>query len=172
MNAKKYIEDALVTLLRKKSIDKIKVSEVIREVEICKGTFYKYYCDKYELLQSCFDNRVYGALEKCENWEEFVLGVLDAFSKMPEATLNAFDSSDVNSIRIYHEDKMVGYLSKGMDMQAASKTCLMSMKICASAFTDIMLRWLRGGMKESKEEIISYMRAAMPNSITRICITA
>lgn len=174
MNARKYIEEALIELLKKKPIDKIKVSEVIREVGTCKGTFYKYYCDKYELLQSCFKNRVYSKASQ-GGWEGFMRACLEEFAKMPEETLNAFDSRDVNSLKFYHEALIVSLLERDLTNAGVtpSKIGLMSMRICASGYTEMTLKWLRSGCKESVDELLSYMLAAMPQSIyTQVTATA
>lgn len=166
MNARKYIEEALIGLLKTKSIDKIKVSEVIREVGTCKGTFYKYYCDKYELLQRCFENRVY-AKATGGDFEIFMRRCLEEFAKIPEATVNAFDSKDVNSLKFYHEALIVSRLKARSEEIGISigRTEMMSMQICAAGCTELMLHWLKTGTKESVDELIEYMSAALPRAI-------
>lgn len=173
MNARKYIEEALIDLLDKKSIDKIKVSEVIREVGTCKGTFYKYYCDKYALLQRCFENRVYAKVADAD-FETFMRQCLEEFAKIPRATVNAFDSRDVNSLKYYHEALIVARLKtraqeSGVDV---GRTELMSMQICAAGCTEIMLQWLKSGAKETVDELITYMNAAVPGAIVSVRATA
>ena len=169
MNTKKYIEATLKDFLKKRSIDKIKVNEIIREVGTCKGTFYKYYKDKYELLISCFDNYIYDEiLSSAYYWDDFVYKCLEKFEKDPLMILNAFDSADVNSLRYYHETLISKYLENNLAAcvdDRLNKISSFSIKICAINYTDIILRWLGGGMKESKEELISYMKAAMPQAI-------
>ena len=167
MNTKKYIEATLLDLLRNKSIDKIKVNEVIRVVGTCKGTFYKYYRDKYELLISCFRNNYYNELvEKSEGWEDFVLNCLSTFEKVSSIVVNAFDSHDINSVRYYHEKLIIEYLDAEIKKYGEpTKLDDFTIKVCAVAYTDIMLKWLNGSLNESKEQIISYMKAVMPQAI-------
>ena len=50
MKIEYYIESALLQFLKTKPIDSIRVIDLIEEIGICKGTFYKYYKDKYHLL--------------------------------------------------------------------------------------------------------------------------
>lgn len=167
MNTKKYIESTLLELLRTKSIDKIKVNEVIRVVGTCKGTFYKYYRDKYELLIACFRNNFYNELtEKSENWEDFIMNCLCTFEKMSNVIVNAFDSRDVNSVRFYHENLITGYLETELKKHG-EHTILdeFAIKVSAVAYTEIMLAWLNGNLIGDKEQILSQMKAAMPNAI-------
>jgi len=177
LNTKKYIEEALLDILKKKSIDKIKVSEIIKKVGTCKGTFYKYYCDKYALLQACFKNLFYSKIvSEAPDWETFIFKCLETFEKIPNVILNAFISEDINSIRYYHEKILITYLEAEMEKQSAILKCKInsvSLRLCISSYTEIILNWLRSGMKESKEDVIGFMRAAMPQSIyTKIYVTA
>ena len=47
---KKIIKDTLIDLLSKKDLKKITVSEICKEADINRATFYRYYLDVYDLL--------------------------------------------------------------------------------------------------------------------------
>ena len=176
MNTKKYIEITLMSLLEKKPIDKIKVNEIIRKVETCKGTFYKYYRDKYELLYSCFQNNIYAkVLSNVDDWEGFMLCCLAEFEKNPAVILNAFRSEDVNSIRYFHEKLIMEILERelGNSAGAGNSAARFAVRMCAAGYTDVTLSWLASGMKQSKEDLILCMKAAMPQSIySKACLGA
>lgn len=171
MKTEKFIESAMMSELRNKGIDKIKVSDIIRDVGTCKGTFYRYYRDKYELLVSCFRHNFYDAITaKAKDWENFVYGCLCAFEKESSVVLNAFDSTDVNSIRYYHENLIYTYLEQAMTSRdiPINKLNMFAMRLCASCYTNEMLRWLSGERKEDKIEMVRLMSASMPNAIVSI----
>ncbi|WP_416375754.1 TetR/AcrR family transcriptional regulator, partial [Salinicoccus roseus] len=44
------IDNAIITLLEKKSFESITVQDISSEAMINRGTFYTYYKDKYELI--------------------------------------------------------------------------------------------------------------------------
>ena len=169
MNTKKYIETTLIGLLKRKSIDRIKVNEIIREVGTCKGTFYKYYKDKYELLVSCFNSNFYSEIiASTDSWDDFLYKCLAKFEKEPAVILNSFNSTDVNSVRYYHEELISSYLENSLgqaDSHSVNKLNKFATKMCATNYTDIILRWLSDGMEESKEDLIMYMKAALPQAI-------
>ena len=48
---KKVIRDAFLSLLREKSVKQITVTELCRQAEINRATFYKHYRDAYDLLE-------------------------------------------------------------------------------------------------------------------------
>lgn len=48
---KMVIKNSFIELLKKKSINKITVKEICELSEINRATFYRYYCDAYDLLE-------------------------------------------------------------------------------------------------------------------------
>src|SRR5690625_8012148 len=46
------IDRAIVSLLEKKSFERITIQDISNEAMINRGTFYSYYKDKYELIES------------------------------------------------------------------------------------------------------------------------
>lgn len=48
---KKVIRDAFLSLLREKSVKQITITELCRQAEINRATFYKHYRDAYDLLE-------------------------------------------------------------------------------------------------------------------------
>lgn len=51
MNTKKIITDAAFSLFREFPFDAITVQMILNEAEVSRKTFYKYYTDKYELME-------------------------------------------------------------------------------------------------------------------------
>lgn len=49
---KRMLKEALIRLLKQKSIEKIKVQELCTEAQINRTTFYKYYGSQYDLMDS------------------------------------------------------------------------------------------------------------------------
>ena len=49
---KKTIKDTFIKLLAEKDIKKITVSELCKKADINRATFYRYYLDVYDLLDS------------------------------------------------------------------------------------------------------------------------
>lgn len=58
IKTKRAINNALIDLLRKKSINKITVAELSQKAEINKGTFYLHYVDIYDLYQKALQEHL------------------------------------------------------------------------------------------------------------------
>ena len=48
---KMVIKDAFISLLKEKPLNKITVKEICGLAEINRATFYKHYCDPFDLLE-------------------------------------------------------------------------------------------------------------------------
>ena len=53
---KRMLKEALIRLLKQKSIEKIKVQELCTEAQINRTTFYKYYGSQYDLMDTYSPN--------------------------------------------------------------------------------------------------------------------
>ncbi len=54
MNAKKYLLQAAYELCRLRPIERITLKEICEEAEVSKQTVYRYYKDKYELVNELY----------------------------------------------------------------------------------------------------------------------
>ena len=56
----KAIMQAMVSLLKKKSFEKITVQDILDETPVTRATFYAHYHDKYEVVEKMLDQFLYG----------------------------------------------------------------------------------------------------------------
>ena len=56
IKTKRLLYKSLSKLLREKSFEQIKISDICNEALINRSTFYAHYNDKYELLNDLFEN--------------------------------------------------------------------------------------------------------------------
>ncbi len=166
MKIEYYMEQSLLGLLKKKPIDEIRATEIIDGVGTCKGTFYKYYRDKYDLLLRSFRNNIYGDIpETSADWREFVARCLSVFEQNAPVILNAFSSSDVNSAR-HHNERLLRdvlyaeRLENGLE--TGGEVYELAINIFSANITDIIVDWLHTGCKRSHEKLIGVMRDVMP----------
>lgn len=166
MKIEYYIETTLLKFLKTKTIDSIRVIDLIDEIGICKGTFYKYYQDKYQLLIRSFQNYYYDDILKgADSWESFVTRSLNSFKSSPSVILNAFNSQDINSLRSYHEQLMRRYFFNGAGVEEGEFYGY-SVDVFTHYVTDIIMDWLKSKCAESNAEMIRKMKAIMPVTLS------
>lgn len=172
MNMKKYFEQGMLALLERKGIDSITVAEIIEEVGSCKGTFYKHYIDKYHLCCQSLQNYIYGGIpEESKSWEELIMQCLAVFEKHDKVILHAFDSEDINSPKNYFNRLLAEFFVRncGGEPDAAMNT--LAIRLYCANVTDLILRWLSDGCKESRPEVFHLISAVMPQAIFKIFLT-
>lgn len=165
MKIEYFLESTLLDLLQTKSIDSIHVKDIIKELGICKGTFYKYYQDKYDLVVHAFENKFYREFADAKTWEEFVSGSFRAFRRAPETVYNAFLSHDINSIGQYHRERIKKLLieerqQRGLPCSGIEYEC--AFNIVTWLVDQMTITWLKGGCVETEEEAVRMIKRLMP----------
>ena len=56
IKTKKNLYEALITLMKEKTFEEIKVADICKKALINRSTFYTHYQDKYELLYELINN--------------------------------------------------------------------------------------------------------------------
>ncbi len=163
-----FLENALIDLLKEKSIDNIHVKDIIAELGICKGTFYKYYQDKYDLVVHVFENKFFHQLGGVTSWQEFITGSLKAFRCYPEVVYNAFLSTDINSIAHYYENRikklfLQNRAEKNLDTEG--QEIEYAANILTRLVRETVMVWLKGGCAEREEDVLKMVKRLMPYNI-------
>jgi len=80
MNAKRIITDAAFSLFREFPFDTITVQMILNRAEVSRKTFYKYFADKYELMELYYRSVMDDNLQKVydgHNWEDILRTLYD-----------------------------------------------------------------------------------------------
>lgn len=160
-----FLENTLLDLLKTKSIDGIHVKDIIEELGICKGTFYKYYQDKYDLVVHAFENKFYKNLEPDGSWEKFVVGSMKEFRRMPGVVYNAFLSTDINSISLYHRARIKElFLAERSQkkLPCEGQEIEYAVNILTWLVNETMRVWLKNGCVETEESALEMIKRLMP----------
>ena len=56
IRTKKSITLALISLLKEKSFEKITIQDILDRTPVTRGTFYSYFCDKYEIVEKMHEH--------------------------------------------------------------------------------------------------------------------
>lgn len=163
MNTERFLERTLLDMLKTKTVTQIFVSDLLAEVGVCKATFYKHYCDKYDLLQKTFQNVYYGEiLAHAETFDQFVSLSLSAFRKTPKIVLHAMPPEDQSGLFGYHCGLLEEYLRRETDSDAG---CERTARVYARTVTQVTVDWLSAPRLAPAEEIVRLIRALYPTGL-------
>ena len=166
MKIEPYLYSTLLNLLKKKNIDEIRVTEIIGEIGICKGTFYKYCQDKYDLLCKCFDKYYYNEIiNNAETLQDYFAKAIDMFAEIPrDVVLNAFTSNDVNTLK-KHNVNIIKDIIRRQYVSNVSNGSIVSQVVCqqfATSVTDALLYWVENEYPISRETLLEAFNLLMP----------
>ena len=168
IKTKKMIYTALVELMKEKTFEEIKVSDICEKALINRSTFYAHYEDKYELLVDFIKDLKDEFSQKLENNK--ALNIKEYYLELIKIFLNHVeDKKDIySSIMIHNRNSIM------MDILLSAINDDILKRISKENFTDgipaeIIAKFYVGGVlnlgfeylnsngKYSKEDIISYI---------------
>ena len=177
IKTKKILYETLIELMKTKTFEEIKVSDICTKALINRSTFYAHYEDKYELLLEFINSlkeEFINELSKNKN----ILNTREYYLEMIRLFLDHIENKkDIyNAIMINNRNSiMMDILSSVANNEVIKKTesSNISTKVPANIIAKFYLggvlnlgiEWLRDTNKNSKEEIIRYLEILLPENI-------
>lgn len=179
IKTKKALFNSLLELMKNKTFEEIKISDICNDALINRSTFYSHYEDKYELLVDLLDNQknsLLGELKKNEkivNSKEYFMEMLKIIIDHIDDNKNVYMSilkNNRNSILI---DIIMDVAYKDVtyrinENKEISKSGIPSnviSKFYLGAILGIGLDWISDNKKYTKDEIITYLDKLIPEAI-------
>ncbi|GEM_PF-5947018 len=170
MNVRKIITGSFNKILQKYSMDDITVNMIIEEAEISKPTFYRYYKDKYDLLNSMYDVTMEPLKEAdvTSSWDDAMIRILLEYENNIRFYQNGFKSNDLNSLRNYNLKCMKAALTemlqrKGADVETES--IYFSIVSCAITQSAAIAGWICDEHRMPKEKCVQLLKDSIPHNI-------
>ena len=169
---KKLLADGLKELLKKKTLDKITVKELVATCGVNRQTFYYNFQDIYELLEWIFideGSRLRKETEGMTDWRERLHVVINEISNEENRRLilNAFYSVNPMQIDRFMQnyfrpsvEEIITENIRGVDISEENREFMI--RVYDLLFVDLVMRWIQTGMEMSEmtgdiEKIISVM---------------
>ena len=165
IRSKNLIKKALAKLIHTKDVSKITVSDIIREADISRGTFYAHYADvnsvveqiESEELQKIIDfvNR-FGVEHVAEDVGTFIKMICEYLSNDMEyyrmlTQSNMLDSFIWRLVNVYYDILLESIVSSG-EHRDVDEANLYLLYITSAAKT-VLVNWLSGEIKGTPEQI-------------------
>lgn len=170
MNVKKIISGAFYELLQKYAIEDISVNQIVQAAEVSKPTFYRYYRDKYDLLNQMFDV-IFEPMREAERsitWGQAMLQILTNLEQNLKFFQNGVKSEDRHSLRNYNMTciseaitNMLAY--HGVD--TASDEIFFAVRSCAITHTAAVIGWVCDERRMPKEQFVRLLKASLPHNL-------
>lgn len=177
IKTRKALYHAFEELMKSKSFEQIKVSDICNEALINRSTFYDHYNDKYDLLEEYINSlRDSFTLEITKednierNTKKYYIEIIRLLLNHIEKKKDTYVSIMINNRNSITNDIFYDILNRAIINQIDGK--VISSKIpneiitrfYIGGVTNICFEWLMYGNKYSKDDIINYIDLLIPDN--------
>ena len=164
-NTKKMLGNTLKNLMKKKSLNKISVSEIVNECHLNRKTFYYHFADIYDLLMWVFDEEAVEVV-KCfyslSDYEDAIYFVLDYIEKNDYLIKSTLDSIGQEGIKRFFIKDFIDYNQTLITTieHEAERTLPEDIKqflniYISEAIAGLLLDWIRGNTQIDKDSYVN-----------------
>ncbi|MBU8677705.1 TetR/AcrR family transcriptional regulator [Bacillus subtilis] len=159
IKTKSAIKHAFLELLQEKEINKITVSELSKEADIGRGTFYLHYKDVFELYEQIEDEifqqlgSIYDAsfpsddplniLTFIEKTTEYIYQNIEIFTLLTKPKMNVLS---INKLKEFFKTKMIEELSMIQSAKSITEIEKFETTFIVSGVVGIIEEWINNGM--------------------------
>jgi len=165
LRTKKNLAAALKVRMERMDFQKIKVSDLLRDCDISRTTFYYYFADIYELLEWMLETEGADLLKKCDEsytWDQGVLLFMQYCAKNSKMCLCCLNSIGRAAMeQMFFKDAysvMERYVENTFsDIKACRKEKEFIIEFYVRAYASSLVAWLTEGMKKTPEEMLNLL---------------
>lgn len=174
---KNALYNTLMELMKAKSFEEIKVSDICNAALINRSTFYAHYNDKYELLKDAIDNLKNSLIEelnknvKTSNTKEYYLEMIRLFLDHIENKRDIYSAIMINNRNSIMMDILSSVANNEVikKMESSNVSTSVPSNIIAKFYLggvlNLGIEWLRDSNKYTKEEIVKYLEILIPENV-------
>ena len=168
---KERLAKGIKAIMINKSLDKITIKEIVDQSGLTRQTFYRYFKDKYDLVNWHFDKLAQQSIKQMGVSLTLEEGLIRKFTYVKEEKdffTAAFKSRDCNSLFTYdlklitdfYADRIINKTGQPLD---TDEKFLLDMYCFGSM--DMTFKWVIEGMTMEPKEIANLLIDAMPEKL-------
>lgn len=171
MNAKKIILSAFYDLLQRQSINTISVSRIIEAAEVSKPTFYRYFYNKFDLLNQVFED-ILAPMHEAGlrlTWREALCQTFVNVEANRAIFRNGFKAEEQFYLRNHTMQQIFEGAVKEMlcrkNVRIDDQAHFFSIRACVITHVAAMCGWALDNHRQQPEEIVDLLMGTLPNNI-------
>jgi transcriptional regulator len=169
--------NSLAVALKKRmettEFSKIRVSDLLKDCNIVRSTFYYYFSDIYELLEWMLNTELIGLLEKCDElytWDQGITMLMEYVRDNSKMCLCAFHSIGRGSLeKMFYKncyvlmERFVNTVFSNVEVASEDKAFIMDFYV--RAYVSALAAWLVGGMKKNPQAMVDMIERTVSGGI-------
>ena len=176
IKTRKLMYQTLLELMKEKTFEEIKVSDICSKAMINRSTFYAHYEDKYELLVDFLSNLkeefAHELNESCKenlSIREYYIRLISLFLDHIDSKRDVYNSIMVNNrssimmdilLSVVNDDILKRFKENDINLKVPTEVIS---KFYLGGVINIGMEWLSNSNKYTKEEILDYLELLIPD---------
>ncbi len=167
---KNYILDSFNSLLMDYPLEKITVEMIIKKCGIAKSTFYRWFLDKYDVMNYNYKKLVDDlfATSNCHNWKDVYRHLVVRSRINAKRIANAYSYLGTNCYSSFLYDYSYSTVVEKATLfrgENLSKSELLQLSLFCYGVVWITYDWVLGKLQMTDEQLTDELFNAMPNSV-------
>ncbi len=176
IKTRKLIYQTLLDLMKEKTFEEIKVSDICSKAMINRSTFYAHYEDKYELLIDFLSNlkeefarELNDSCKENLSIREYYIRLISLFLDHIDSKRDVYNSIMVNNrssimmdilLSVVNDDILKRFKENDINLKVPTEVIS---KFYLGGVINIGMEWLSNSNKYTKEEILDYLELLIPD---------
>ena len=159
MDAKKIFKNSMIRLMKENSFENITVAMILEESTLSRSTFYRYFKDKYDLLNYYYQSNVVAIFETAhyDSWELYLKAIYKLLLDNYEYFKKALAVKSANSFYDFLYEFSYDYVKEAYVKIKGSDCLDTKTKITIGYVTKgqahMLKMWILHGAKESVDDM-------------------
>ena len=154
-------------LMANQSLDKMTVTDIVKRSGMTRQTFYRYFQDKYDLVNWYFEKLADKSFRQIGNSSTLREGLIKKFTFLLNDRIffmQAFQSKDYNNVENYDYQCILEFYKQIIQKKIGTipDDIMFLLEMYCHGSITMTVNWAVGGMKESPERIADLLIAALP----------
>ena len=173
----KAIVDAFNRLISQKRFDDITVVDIVSEADVSKATFYRYFHDKYDVMNSNYKELLdeFMNLDDCSSYRDLYYRLYQAGATKLRDIKGTFGSSGVNSfetfIFTYSRQAVVRITRENREDKGLTPQEEMQLDVFCYGICYMYRKWIEGKYSLSADEAADLLYQMMPKTLSGYWVT-
>ena len=165
------LAEAMKTCMRTMPVEKITVKEIVQECGTTRQTFYRYFLDKYDLINWYFDKILLESFEHMGEGTTVYEGLCKKFQYIEEEKLffkAAFRNDQQNCLREHDFQLILAFYTRQIEdktKEPISENLRFLLEMYCQGSIYMTVQWVLGERKSTPQEMAKVLVSAMPSEL-------
>ena len=169
---KRLLVETIEDFLMRDKVEEITVNDIIEGAGVSRTTFYRYFRDKYDLINYIYTNKMNELLRRYDSYKDsytITYEILKFVSEKREIFLKILSYTGQNSFMDFYVNTWIEEDTKmlkellGVETLSAEDKYLINYN--AIGWSSTMVRWILNGCQEDPKELITILDALTPKKM-------